>query len=890
MQANRRIFLSAASSEYKDQRLALDATLRRANFDCELQEIFPQTASDTVRKLSDLIKRSTLLIHIVGHLPGSVADERAVIDLLSDIPPDQFLAHEPKLRKALGDLSGITYTQWEAFLALHHRVPFLLYAPADALLAGSPSATFAQKLHLERLLIVNRYAEPCLDREGFLTAIPAAVYNHFGVSAPAEKPRLLPYPTLGKLFKGREDTMEQLRAELASKTPTVIRGAQAIHGLGGVGKTRTAVEFAYANEQHYSAVLFVTADTPDALQRNLAGLCGPLVLDLPEQNATETAVQVHAVIHWLRQHPGWFLIIDNVDSAESKAAVTALLRQIPDGHVLITSRLDRWPTGFTSLELDVLDIPNSIRLLLDHTEGKRQSTPEDEALAGKIAEHLGGLCLALEQAAAYVRHNACGLARYLEAWGTSSVTLHQQYSDRGIDDYHAEMSVPRSLVVTYETSLSQIPAPAQELFRILSWLAPDALPLRHLENLRDLPDARSHLIALTDLHLATLNPAEQTFSVHRLLQEISRQQQPEPQPPALLIALKWINGEMPNGTDDVRTWPIAIPLAPHAVVVAQFAAAREIPAPTARLLDRTATLFQYQGNYTAAEPLFRQILKLSESANGKEDTLTATYLNNLATLLQATNRHTEAEPLMRRALAIDEASFGPDHPDVAIDLNNLAQLLKATNRLTEAEEPMKRVAEIFERALGKDHPNVATALNNLAQLLQDTNRLTEAEPLMRRALAIDETSFGPDHPKVAIRLNNLAQLLKATNRLTEAEPLMRRALAIDEASFGPDHPDVARDLNNLGRLLQATNRHTEAEPLMRRALAIDEASFGPDHPDVARDLNNLALLLQDTNRLTEAEPLMRRAAKIFEDSLGPEHPKSVIGRENLEALLKEMQG
>ena len=800
----------------------------------------------------------------------------------------------------------------------------MVFAPADAFVGERVSPTFAQAEHLKRLLLARKYPLACEGEIGFLTKIPAAIYRHFGIQAPVVKPRLLPYPSLGTLFKGREGFMETLRAELEKKSPTVIRGAQAIHGMGGVGKTRAAVEFAYAHEADYSALLFVTADSPEMLQRNLAGLAGPLVLDLPEQNATETAVQVNAVIQWLRLNPDWLLIIDNVDSKESKHAVTELIKQIPQGHVLITSRLDDWPTGFFSLALDVLDEPNSIRLLLNHTEGKRHITAEDEMLAGKIARELDGLCLALEQAAAYIRKNRCGFADYLAAWERASVQLHKEYVEKGIDDYHQEGGLPRSLLVTYETSISQLAAAAQELFRILSWLAPEPLPLKHLDNLSALPSrnqsgsdrrgcgwflrrwlaffrpnhspslghhpgARQHLNALTDLHLANLNPADQTLSVHRLLQEISRQQQTEGRPLALLTALKWIDDEMPFETYDVLTWPVAIPLAPHANALAQFAATRDIPSPTIRLLNQVALLFQKQANFRAAESLFRQCLKIDMKHLCENDPVVATHLNNLSQLLQATNRSAEAEPLIRRALAIDEASFGPDHPLVAIRLSNLALLLQATNRLSEAEEPLRRVVEMLEKASGKNHPDVATALNNLALFLQSTSRITEAEPLMRRALAIDETKFGPDHPDVATDLNNLAQLFQATNRINEAEPLMRRALAIDEASFGPDHPDVATDLNNLAQLLKVTNRIADAEPLMRRALAIDEASFGLDHPKVATRLNNLARLLQDTNRLPDAEPLFRRVVKIFEDSHGPDHPNSIGVRQNLEILLQQMQ-
>ncbi len=556
------------------------------------------------------------------------------------------------------------------------------------------------------------------------------------------RPQNLPYPTLGSLFKGRDEFLHSLRQKLHSAKPAVIHARQAIHGMGGVGKTRAAVEYAWSYAYDYRALLFVAADTPDSLQRNLAALCA--TLDLPEQDATETAVQLSAVLNHLQKKPDWLLIIDNVDTEDSQAAVCELLASLPHGHILITSRLADWPPEVISLDLDVLSVESSVEFLLERTEGRRIPLANDEDLVIEIARHLDRLALALEQAAAYIRARCCTFQDFLNDWESKRANVLAWYDPK-------KMHYPRSVAITYQTSLSQLTAPAQELFRILSWLAPDPMPLKHLEHLSALPDARSHLIALTDLHLATLNPQDQTFSVHRLLQEISRQQQARrgwfkllldklfkrpPQHPALILALEWINQEMPTETYDVRTWRITIPLAAHAVDVSHFAAARQIPAPTTRLLACVAVLFKTQANFQAAELLFRLSLEIETQYLGENNPRLAIPFNNLATLLQATNRLAEAEPLMRRALAIDEASFGPDHPTVGIRLNNLATLLQATNRLP------------------------------------------EAEPLIRRSLVIDEASFGPDHPNVAIRLNNLAQLLKDTNRLDEAESMLKEALRI----------------------------------------------------------------------------------------------------------------
>jgi tetratricopeptide (TPR) repeat protein len=875
------VFVSAASSEFRPLRERLAAMLLRSGINVEHQEIFPQTSTDTVRKLGDLVRACPLLVHVVGHDGGSVANATAVADLLDGIPAHELLSHVPDLRARLGDFSGVSYTQWEAWLALHHRVPMLVYAVADAREPGTQALkdTFGQRGHLERLSVARRHPEYCTDEADFVGKILADVHRHFGVSPPAIKPQNLPYPSLGTLFKGRDDFLAQLRARFARGATTVIRARQAVHGMGGVGKTRAAVEYAWAHAHDYVALLFVTADSRDALDSNLAALCGPLVLDLPEQGSRETAVQVAAVRRWLNQHPGWFLILDNVDTPEAQDAVAELLGALGEGHVVVTSRLADWPAGVAALDLDVLSEESGVAFLLERTAGRRTARDDDPRTAAQIVAVLDGLALALEQAAAYIRRRRCALVDYLADWNTKRGAVLGWHDSQ-------KSHYPRSLAVTYDTSVAQLSEDARTLLNILSWMAPDPIPVWAVEKVPVVPDPRSLLVEIADLHLARIAADGTTCTIHRLLQDITRQQQPEAHPAALVAALGWVNAEYPFDSNDVRFWPVALPLTAHAVAVVHRADERHITEPTARLFGQVALFHFAQANHHAAEPLMRRALAIAEASYGETHPTVATYLNNLALLLQATNRLAEAEPLMRRALAIHEASYGEAHPTVATGLNNLAQLLKAIHRLTEAEPLMRRALAINEASYGETHPTVATRLNNLAQLLKATNRLTEAEPLMRRALAIGEATYGDAHPTVATRLNNLALLLKATNRMAEAEPLMRRALAIDEATNGEAHPTVATHLINLAQILQATHRLTEAEPLMRRALAIDEATYGEAHPTVATHLINLAQILQATHCLTEAEPLMRRALAIDEATYGEAHPEVATDLNNLALLLR----
>ena len=223
-------------------------------------------------------------------------------------------------------------------------------------------------------------------------------------------------------------------------------------------------------------------------------------------------------------------------------------------------------------------------------------------------------------------------------------------------------------------------------------------------------------------------------------------------------------------------------------------------------------------------------------------------------LYQAQGRYAEAEPLYKRALAIEEKALGPEHPDIATSLNNLALLYQVQGRYAEAEPLYKRALAIGEKALGPEHPDVATSLNNLAELYQAQGRYAEAEPLYKRALAIGEKALGPEHPDVAISLNNLAGLTRRKAAMPRPS-LFTNAPSPSREGARPGAPGCRHQSEQSRGLYQAQGRYAEAEPLYKRALAIEEKALGPEHPDVATSLNNLAVLYQAQGRYAEAEPL-----------------------------------
>jgi CHAT domain-containing protein/tetratricopeptide (TPR) repeat protein len=242
----------------------------------------------------------------------------------------------------------------------------------------------------------------------------------------------------------------------------------------------------------------------------------------------------------------------------------------------------------------------------------------------------------------------------------------------------------------------------------------------------------------------------------------------------------------------------------------------------------------------------------------------ATSLNNLANLYNFQGRYAEAAPLYKRTVTILEKALGPDHANVGTALNNLAELYKSLGRYAEAEPLLNRAIAIREKALGPEHPDVAQSLNNLAGFYFAQRRYAEAEPLLKRALAMRESALGPEHSDVGQTLNNLAFLYRAQGRYAEAQPLYKRTVDILEKALGTEHPSVATALNNLAELYRAQGRYAEADPLYKRSLTIRESALGSEHPDVAASLDNLAELSLAQRNWAQAAAYWQGATKVIE--------------------------
>jgi tetratricopeptide (TPR) repeat protein len=651
------------------------------------------------------------------------------------------------------------------------EVPAVDSLPRQLLLGG-----FGAVLMLLSLLVRTRDDHPA--QEAAAEVVVPAVLERGKV----------PRPT--RYFTGRDTLLAELQQTLQAE------GLVTLTGLGGVGKTQVALAYLREHPDEYGLVWWLRAEQASTLAEDYAALADAKQLT---DSAASIADKTAAVSRWLQTtDERWLLVFDN--AADAEAIDPYLPSDTSRGRVLVTSRDRLWPEVAT-IQVQPLARAESVRFLGDHT-------PSDPQTAAALAELLGDLPLALEQARAYLAATSRPAAAYLQ-------DLHRELAGRSREllgagtPAHYQATVATTWALSVQQAQAEAPS-AAELLVLLAFLAPEAVPRslpaehagalpRGLRRVAADPGRYERVVgALARYSLLTLT--EDTLTVHRLVQAVTRQ------PLSGRAARRWataavrlLRAAFPGNSDDVGTWLVCALLLPHALAAADHAGRLHAdPETTARLLNQAGGYLWGRAELQAARDTFE------------------------------------------RALAMERARLGPDHPDVAKNLSNLGIVLRGLGELAAARKAHQRALTIFEARLGPDHPDVASSRSNLGAVLRDLGEFQAAREAHERALAIRQARLGRDHPHIANSLNNLGNVLYDLGEFQAAHDTLERAVTAFEARLGPDHPHVATSLTNLGNVLADLGELQAAHEAHQRALAIRQARLGPDHPDVATVRANLA--------------------------------------------------
>ncbi len=509
-------------------------------------------------------------------------------------------------------------------------------------------------------------------------------------------------------FTGRADELVVLRERFANGSAPAAVLPQALHGLGGVGKTQLAVEYAYRQATDYDLVWWVPAEHSALVVAALAALAAQVGIAIPGQ-AKESADAVLQLLRRRERFPRWLVIADN---ASAPSDLADLLTAAGDGgHVLITSRDPTWTQVARTVEVDVLPRVEAVALL--HARAPRLTDRE----ADQIAELLGDLPLALEQARAWLTQSGMSAEDYADA---------VEHRTREILAEGTPVGYPVPVAATWTVAIDRLDDPiAVMLLRLWAFFGPEPIPTDLIGSdavalvsagraaLAGDPLARGRVIArITRLGLVRL--VDQGVVMHRLVQAVLRDHTPVTVRDSMRQVVHAVLAAA--GPGDPASWVRYAQLYPHALAT-NLVDSDDDHARTA--ITRLVEYLRAVGDYSNSLTLARHAHRRRQHTLGDDHPGTITAADNLAQTLQAVGDYLGARILQKDVLARSRRVQGEDHPGTITAAGNLAQIVREGGDYPGARTLQEDVLARSRRILGKDHPDTIRAAANLAATLRE---------------------------------------------------------------------------------------------------------------------------------------------------------------------------
>ena len=632
------------------------------------------------------------------------------------------------------------------------------------------------------------------------------------------------------LLAGREDLLAELDARLAGGDGSRPRTV-ALTGVGGTGKTSVALEYAHRHLAEVGAAWQLAAEGPTVLASGF----GELAAQLGARDVLDTRDSVASVHGMLAAFPaGWLLVFDN---APDRASVEGFLPPAGAGRVLITSRNALWPPG-QAVEVPVLDLEVAAGFLAARTGDA------DHEAAAALAEAVGGLPLALEQAAAYIRATGDTLARYLESFRQHRPEMLVRGAAAG---YSSTVATTWSLAFGH---LCQSAPAASGLLRLLACCAPEAIPLRLLLQPRPGPAGRfgGEVAALTRLledplaagdAIAALRryslatpAADGSVLVHRLVQNVMLDQMPAD------LAGHWrqaaaalIEAALPEDPRQPDTWRVFAALLPHA----QAALAADSDG-----LTRIASYLGLSGNYLAAREFSRGLLDERVRMLGAEDPRTLMTRHDLALSTGDAGNAAGARDQFAALLPDQERVLGPEHPDTLTTRHALAFWTGKAGDMAGARDQLATLLPDEERVLGPEHPDTLTTRIHLAWSAQEMGDAAGARDQFAAVLPITKRLLGPEHPRTLMTRHDVAWSTGEAGDWARARDQLAALLPDVERVLGPEHPRTLAARYDLARCTGKAGDAAGARSQLAALLPDEERVLGPEHPDTLATRRNFA--------------------------------------------------
>jgi hypothetical protein len=699
---------------------------------------------------------------------------------------------------------------------------------------------------------------------------------------PRNNPPIWQVPTRNAVFTGRVEVLEQLHDRLTGTSMAVV-APMALHGLGGVGKTQVALEYAHRYMADYDVIWWIQAEQDELINGALAPMAQSLGIRTRD-SIPETAQAVREALRLGRPYDRWLLIFDNADNPNE------VKEFFPggSGHVIVTTRNPAWSVVAEPLEIDVFSREESVGLL------RRRVVGLSAAEAMEVAEKLGDLPLAIEQASAWLAETGMSAAEYVDRLDSELVTALELSR---ADDY------PTTVAATFRLSFERLRERSPGAARVLqlcAYFSPDPISLsllysdQMLESLLPYDERlqeRSVLAVLirdlTRYSLIKIDRGTNTVEVHRLVQAVIRAQMrtEEEHEEAMHEVHRILVSARPRqgGTDNPENWPRYDLIWPHLsgseAINCDYEDTRRL------LIDRVRYLWK-RGQYDEALETGWEIDRQWERKIGPDHRQSLSLHFQIANVLRSAGRPEQAYDLDKKILDKQQTALGQSHPLTLQTAGSLAADLRALGRFYEALAMDEETYTQLRNAVGPDEPTTLSAANNLAVDLRLVGNFSRARVIDAETLADRQRVLGTDHPYSLHSAAMLGRDMRELGEYPDSIELLTTTHERYHAILGEDFVDTLRTAKSLAVSLRKMGKVNEAYELTRQTSERYASGYGANQPDALACQLNLACdqsALDDQAAAYETANVVLRA---YEESLGAEHPFTLAARNNISTYLR----
>ncbi|TPX25061.1 hypothetical protein DIZ76_010510 [Coccidioides immitis] len=722
-------------------------------------------------------------------------------------------------------------------------------------------------------------------------------------------------------FIGRVSELAQLR-ELLLSNEFNRRKVVVLQGLGGIGKTQLAIEFARRYQESFSSIFWISGKTREMLLHSLASVTRRLASDQNDEAIVEDMKDSKGIekrakeaLNWfaLKGNNKWLIIFDNVDKDPSGEVEDDEAFPVEDffpgadqGAIIITTRLRQLQELGDFIHLRTMAQDDALELLAASGKSSVFKDENDDwnSETLELIKKLDGLPLAIVLAGSYISRTGMKVARYAQLYSEEWGRLQGK---RGPRDY-SNGNLSTSLTISYREIARTDQLAATLLLFLSSFDNQDIWYglLEHGKSGWDAPEWFEEIVSdevnfytvigtLSDYSFVEKKENAEGYSMHPVVQQWCQGYLKSAKncKSIYIAAFACICNAIPS-TNEQKFWILQQRLLPHANRLLPFFQENFSvleclnDSKILEVVSRLGQLYTEQGKLAQAEVVLRRTLEKQEKILGADHLSTLDTVRYLAQLYWDLTKLAEAEAMILRALKGKEKVLDQSDTEILRLMNSLGAVLYLQERFDEAEVMYQRVIEANDnRKSGQDDIAAVKATNNLGGIRSTQGRVEDAKKLFRKSHEMARKTLGPDHTLTLKSLFNLAVIYHREKNLDEAEKIHQQVYDGYVKAFGANHLYTMDSLQKLANVLRDQGKLATSEQMYLQVLEEREKVYGENHRWTAEALQELGLNYKAQGRLEDADTTLLRALKSQEKAMGPTHDETLEIVEQLSLLYLE---